>query len=83
MKVDKYDVDAESGASIWVLVEHGRDIETLALPDGYSIKGFVKTFDFTSSSEPTLNYEVAIECMNTKGCYYGMSNVSGCQVKGS
>ena len=27
MKVDKYDVAAESGASIWVIVEHGTDIE--------------------------------------------------------
>lgn len=82
MKVDKYDINAQSGAPIWVLVKHGSDIDTLVLPDGYSIKGFVETFEFTSSSEPTLNYEVAIECMETKGCYYGTTN-AGCQVKGS
>ena len=48
MKVDKYDVTAQSGVPIWVLVEHGRDINTLTLQDGYSIKGFVETFEFTS-----------------------------------
>lgn len=80
MKVDKYDVLAQSDAPIWVLVEHGTDINSLTLQDGYSIKGFVETFEFTSSSEPTLNYDVAIRCMNEKGCYFGTTNVSGCQV---
>ncbi len=82
MKVDKYDISAKSGALIWVLVKHGSDINSLELQDGYSIKGFVETFEFTSDSEPTLNYEVAIERMNKKGCYYGTTN-TGCQVKGS
>jgi len=81
MKVDKYNVAAQSGAPIWVLVAHGKDINTLSLPDGYSIKEFVKTFDFTRSSEPTLNYDVAIECMDKKGCYYGTTTITGCQVK--
>lgn len=83
MKVDKYDVSAKSGALIWVLVEHGTDINSLALPDGYSIKEFVKTFEFTSTSEPTLNYDVAIDCMAKKGCYYGTTTMMGCQVTGS
>jgi len=81
MKVDKYDVTAASGAPIWVLVEHGTDINSLTLQDGYAIKGFVETFEFTSSSEPTLNYDVAIECITKKGCYFGTTNVMGCQVK--
>jgi len=82
MKVDKYDVNAASGAPIWVLVEHGRDIATLVLPDGYSIKGYATTFEFTSDWEPSLNYEVAIERLHTKGCYYGTTN-TGCQIKGA
>jgi len=75
MKVDKYDVMAQSGAPIWVLVPHGTDINSITLQDGYTIKGFVETFDFTSSTEPTLNYDVAIRCMNEKGCYFGANNV--------
>ncbi|MDF1879580.1 hypothetical protein JHD46_08020 [Sulfurimonas sp. SAG-AH-194-C20] len=82
MKVDKYDVNAKSGARIWVLVEHSEDINSLALPDGYSIKEFVKTFEFTSASEPTLNYDVAIDCITKKGCYYGTTTMTGCQIKG-
>ena len=82
MKVDKYDVSAKSGAPIWVLVEHGTDINSLTMPDGYSIKEFVKTFEFTNISEPTLNYEVAIDCMTKKGYYYGTTNMTGCQVGG-
>ena len=81
MKVDKYDVSAKSGALIWVLVKHGTDINSVTLQDGYGIKGFVETFEFTSSSEPTLNYDVAISCMNEKGCYFGTTNV-GCQITG-
>jgi len=77
MKVDKYDVLAQSGAPIWVLVPHATDINSLTLQDGYSIKGFVETFDFTSSSEPTLNYDVAIACINEKGCYFGAKNIGG------
>lgn len=80
MKVDKYNVSAKSGARIWVLVEHSADIKSLKLPDGYSIKEFVKTFEFTSDSEPTLNYDVAIDCMHKKGCYYGTTNMTGCQI---
>lgn len=82
MKVDKYDISAKSGALIWVLVEHGTDINSLVLLDGYSIKGFVETFEFTSSWEPNLNYDVAIDRMKKKGCYYGTTNV-GCQITGS
>lgn len=80
MKVDKYDVSSQSGALLWVLVEHGTDINSVILEDGYAIKGFVKTFEFTSSSEPTLNYDVAISCMNKNGRYFGTTNV-GCQIK--
>jgi len=81
MKVDKYDVSSKSGALIWVLVEHGTDINSVTLKDGYGIKGFVETFEFNSSSEPTLNYDVAISCMKKNGCYFGTTNV-GCQVTG-
>ena len=80
MKVDKYDVLAQSGANIWVLVEHGTDINSVTLQDGYAIKGFVETFEFTSSSDHTLKYEVAMECLEQKGCYFGTNN-AGCQVK--
>lgn len=78
MKVDKYDVLAESGAPIWVLVEHGTDMETFEMPEGYSIKGFVETFELSDNSE--LNYEQAVEWMQTKGCYYG-TTFQGCSVK--
>lgn len=79
MKVDKYDVLAQSGIALWVIVEHGTDINSVKLQDGYSIKGFVETFEFTSSSDHTLKYEVAISCMNEKGYYFGTSN-TGCQL---
>jgi len=79
MKVDKYDVLAQSGVALWVIVEHGADINSVKLLDGYSIKGFVETFEFTSSSNHTLKYEVAMSCMNEKGYYFGTSN-AGCQL---
>lgn len=79
MKVDKYDVLAQSGAAIWVIVEHGADINSVKLQDGFSIKGFVETFEFTSSSDHTLKYDVAMSCMNEKGYYFGTSSV-GCQL---
>ncbi|MDQ7059875.1 MAG: hypothetical protein Q9M43_01550 [Sulfurimonas sp.] len=41
MKVDKYDVLAQSGLSLWIIVKHGTDINSVKLLDGYSIKGFV------------------------------------------
>jgi hypothetical protein len=82
MKVDKYDVLAESGVPLWVIVEHGTDINSVKLQDGYSIKGFVETFEFTSSTDHTLKYEVAMSCMNEKGYYFGTTNV-GCQIPGS
>ena len=79
MKVDKYDVSAQSGAPLWVIVEHGADINSVTLPDGYLIKDFVETFDFTSSSNHTLKHEVAMDCMNKNGFYCGASS-SGCQI---
>ncbi len=78
MRVDKYDVSAESGADIWVLVEHGTDIEKFEMPDGYSIKGFVETFELTKDSD--LNYEQAMDRMKIKGCYYG-TTFKGCSIK--
>ena len=79
MKVDKYDVLAQSGAPIWVIVEHGTDINSIKLQDGYSIKGFVETFEFTSSSDHILKYEVAMKCMSEKGYCFGANSV-GCQL---
>ncbi len=79
MKVDKYDVSAQSGIALWVIVEHTTDINSVKLQDGYAIKGFVETFDFTSSSDHTLKYEVAMDCLNEKGYYFGTNNV-GCQL---
>lgn len=76
-KVDKYNVSAQSGALIWVLVEHGTDISTVPLKDGYEIKEFIETFEFDSNSELMLNYDGAISCMKKNGCYFGTSNV-GC-----
>ena len=81
MKVDKYDVLAKSGIPLWIIVEHGTDINSVKLQDGYSIKGFVETFEFTSSTDHTLKYEVAMSCMNEKGYYFGTTNV-GCQIPG-
>jgi hypothetical protein len=78
MKVDKYDVSAESGASIWVLVEHGTDIEKFEMPEGYGIKGFIETFELTKASD--LNYEQAMDRMKEKGCYYG-TTFNGCSIK--
>lgn len=79
MKVDKYDVLGQSGVSLWVIVEHGTDINSVKLLDGYSIKGFSETFDFTSSSDHTLKHEVAMSCMKEKGYYFGTNN-AGCQL---
>ena len=79
MKVDKYDVLAQSGIPLWVIVEHGTDINSVKLQDGYSIKGFVETFEFNSSSDHTLKYEVALSCINEKGYYFG-TNSAGCQL---
>ncbi|MDQ7045399.1 MAG: hypothetical protein Q9M32_05735 [Sulfurimonas sp.] len=79
MKVDKYDVLAQSGIALWVIVEHGVDINSVQLQDGYSIKGFVETFEFTSSSNHTLKHEVAMSCMNEKGYYFGTNNTV-CQI---
>ena len=79
MKVDKYDVLAQSGISLWIIVKHGTDINSVKLLDGYSIKGFVETFEFTSSSDHTLKYEVAMGCMKEKGYYFGTNN-AGCQL---
>ncbi len=78
MKVDKYDVSAASGADIWVLVEHGTDIETFEMPDGYGIKGFVETFELTKDAD--LNYEQAMDRLKVQGCYYG-TTFKGCSVK--
>ncbi|WP_373034188.1 hypothetical protein [Sulfurovum sp.] len=78
MKVDKYDVTAESGASIWVLVEHGTDIAKLEMPDGYGIKGFIETFELTKDSD--LNYKQAMDRLKVQGCYYG-TTFKGCSVK--
>ena len=61
------------------IVEHGTDINSVKLQDGYSIKGFVETFEFTSRSDHTLKYEVAMSCMNEKSYYFGTSN-TGCQL---
>lgn len=79
MKVDKYDISAESGASIWVLVEHGTDIETFSMPDGYAIKAFVETFELNKDCD--LNYEQAMDRMQVKGCYYGTTTFNGCSIK--
>ncbi len=78
MKVDKYDVSAESGASIWVLVKHGTEIEKFEMPEGYSIKGFIETFELNKDSD--LDYEQAMERMKVKGCYYG-TTFKGCSIK--
>lgn len=78
MKVDKYDVSTQSGALIWILVEHGTDINSVTLEDGYGIKGFVETFEL---DEGMLNYDVALSCMNKNGRYFGTTN-AGCQIKG-
>jgi len=77
VKVDKYDVTAQSGALIWVIVEHATDINSVPLQDGYAIKEFVETFEF---DERMLNYDVALSCMNKNGRYFGTTNV-GCQIK--
>ena len=71
MKVDKYNVSSKSGAALWVLVEHGRDINSLKLDEGYAIKGFVSTFELDNNPELNLNNEQAIGCMNDRGCYFG------------
>lgn len=78
MKVDKYDVTAQSGAFIWVLVEHGTNMDTFAMPDGYGIKGFIETFELTKDLD--LNYEQAMDRMKEKGCYYG-TTFNGCSIK--
>ena len=79
MKVDKYDVLAQSGIPLWVIVKHRTDINSVKLQDGYLIKGFVETFEFTSSTDHTLKYEVAVNCINEKGYYFGTNSV-GCQL---
>ena len=78
MKVDKYDVTAESGAYIWILVEHGTDIESFEMPDGYSIKEFVETFELNEATD--INIEQAMERLEVKGCYYG-TTFKGCSIK--
>ena len=79
MKVDKYDVTAKSGAPIWVIVEHGTDISSVALQDGYAIKEFVETFEFDDNSELMLKYDVVMSCMKKNGYFFGTSN-AGCQI---
>ncbi len=78
MKVDKYDVATESGNAIWILVEHGTDMDRFEMPAGYGINGFIESF--TLEERPEINYEQALDRLKVKGCYYG-TTFSGCSVK--
>jgi len=78
MKVDKYDVTAQSGAYIWVIVEHGTNMETFETPEGYSIKEFIETFELSDAAD--INYDLAMDRLKVKGCFYG-TTFKGCSTK--